>query len=318
MSLVSLFIISASPLMTSAVNSEISVSDAAGVITIVTDTISIRVAPDQAHVTWWFGNDSNPGEMYKLQLTKIQEFMGDDAVLDDKTEFGGVAYNLITSAWEYEIVEADTELTITLSLTGLANGADIYLIMHVYNTDEPIDGTDQVVDGLTELKFDIVVDNWAFTPMAQGYAIQTYLTEVQHRHRVVVRNGTALENGTNTRTMQFVSDEYGADPVAYFEWLDFANVYNSTGHLNETIDVGLAYFDDLISPPTEAPGFTEGLGHLLLTYPKYNEDMKMVHDPIVGVDEDAYTSGFSLYLLPVFGGLVAIAAAAVIIKRRKN
>ncbi|MBN1330165.1 MAG: hypothetical protein JXA54_11885 [Candidatus Heimdallarchaeota archaeon] len=74
----------------------------------------------------------------------------------------------------------------------------------------------------------------------------------------------------------------------------------------------------LISPPTEAPGFAEGLAHLFLTYPNYGDDNKMVHDPIIGVNADIFTSGLSLYLIPIFGGLAAIAATAFIIRRRKN
>jgi hypothetical protein len=316
LTLISLFLVSATSQFASAVNPDITVSDESGVLKVVTDDITIKISPDQGNIMWWYGNETSPNEMYKLQITKIQEFMGDDGILDDKTEFGGVAYNLNTSAWEYEVIEGDTELNITLSLTGLANGADIYVIMHVYNTDQPINDTDEVVDALTELKFDIIVNNWDFSPMAQGYAIQTYLTEVQHHHRVTVRNGTALENGTNTRTMQFESDEYDA-PVAYFEWLETAQIYNSTGHNVDTIDVGAAFFDDLISPPTEAPGYTEGLGHLLLTYPNYGDGFKMVHDPIIGINADSFTDGTSLFLIPLLGGLSAIAITAVIIKRRK-
>ena len=189
--------------------------------------------------------------------------------------------------------------------------------MHIYNTNILINGTDQEVDGLTELKFDIIVNNWDFSPMAKGFAIQTYLTEVQHRHRVQVRNGTLAENGNVTRKMLFESNSWNA-PIAYFEWIEFASIYNSTTEeLVDTIDVGTAYFDDLASPPTEAPGFAEGLAHLFLTYPNYGNLLKMVHDPSIGINSDAVTVGFSLYILPVIGGLFATAAVLLIIKRRK-
>lgn len=315
--LIGLFLMPLSAQFTAAANDEIGVSENSGAITVTTEYISIKILPSQAHLMWWFGNKSNSDEMYKLQLNKITEFMGDDDVLDSKTELGGISYNLISSEWDYTIVEEEDSITITLSLLGLANGADIYLIMHVYNDDEPIPGTDATVDGLTELKFDIVVDNWAFSPMAQGYAIQTYLTEVQHRHRVTVRNGTTAENGNLTRTMAFESDEY-TGPVAYFEWTEFANIYNESDDLVDTVDVGTAYFDDLINPPTEAPGFAEGLAHLWLTYPKYTDGYKLIHDPTIGVNEEAFTEGLSLYLFPILGGLLLISATVLIIRKKRK
>ncbi|HUU78520.1 MAG TPA: hypothetical protein VMX55_09240 [candidate division Zixibacteria bacterium] len=314
--LIGLFLIPLSSQLVIGANEKIGVSESNGAITLVTDEITVKITPEQANIFWWYGNKSNTNEMYKLQLTAIQEFTGDDDVLDSRTELYGIKYNLIRPDWDYDIVEGETEVTITLSLLGLANGANIYLIMHIYNADTEIAGTDEVVDGLSELKFDIIVEDWTFGPLAKGYAIQTYLTEVQHRHRVEVRNGTALENGTLTRTMQFDSEEY-TGPVAYYEWTTFANIYNSTEDLVDTIDVGTAYFDDLAAAPTEAPGFAEGLAHLWLTYPEYLDDHKMVHDPIIGVNE-VETVGFSLYLLPIFGGLAVITAVMVVARKRKN
>ncbi|MFW9924027.1 MAG: hypothetical protein ACFFDW_12145 [Candidatus Thorarchaeota archaeon] len=317
LTLISLFLIPAGTQFASAANEQIGVGEVGGAITISTEEMTIKVTPGQAQIMWWYGNKSNNDEMYKLQLVKIQEFQGDDGTLDDRNELGGIAYNLITEDWEYLIDEGDTELTITLSLEGLANGANIYLIMHVYNVDEPINGTNQVVDGLTEMKFDIIIENWDFTPTAAGVGIQTYMTEVQHRHRVEVRNGTVAENGNTTRTMQFTSDEY-ADPVAYVEWATFADVYNSTDDLIDTIEVGTAYFDDLASPPTEAPGFAEGLGHLWLTYPNYGDNYKLVHDPLIGINEDAFTATAPIYWISILGGLFAVGTTFTLIKKRRN
>jgi hypothetical protein len=245
---------------------------------------------------------------------KIQEFMGDDAVLDDKIELAGVAYSLIGLTWNKDVVVTDDNVTITLS-ADVPNGASLSFVMYVFNDDTPIEGTDAVVDGLAELKFDIIVENWDFSPMAQGYAIQTYLTEVRHQHTVRLRNGTVAENGNATRTMQFESDEYNT-PVAFFEWSEFASIYNSTEHFEEEIPVGTAYFDDLISPPTEAPGYENGLAHVLLYYENYGDEKKMVHDPSIGVNADAFTA--PLFTWPLITGLFVIASAAILISRRKR
>ncbi|MHA1156812.1 MAG: hypothetical protein ACTSQK_11960 [Candidatus Heimdallarchaeota archaeon] len=297
-----------------AADTSIGHQNANGIVTITTGKMTIKLIPDSAHLMWYYGNHSDADEMFKLQLLRIREYMGDDDTLDAMTELGGLSYNLVTEDWDYEIVEGDGELTITLSLLGLANGANIYLIMHVYEEDEPIEGSDQVTDGLTELKFDIIVEDWTFSPMAKGYAIHSYLTEVQKRNRVQVRNGTGAENGNTTRTMQFDSDDSDI-PAAYYEWATTADIYNSTEHLVDTIDVGTAYFDDLIVTPTDVPGFADGLGHLWLTYPKYGDDLKMVHDPTIGINVEAYTA--PLYLLPIFAGLFTVSVIALVVKKRK-
>ena len=139
--LMSMFLIPASTLFVSAPNEQIGVKNEMGTITISTEKITIKIVTNQAHIMWWFGNKTENDEMYKLQLLKIREFTGDNAILDNQTEFGGINYNLITGDWDYNIIEGDTELTITLSLLGLANGANMYVVMHVYNVDTPINGT---------------------------------------------------------------------------------------------------------------------------------------------------------------------------------
>ncbi|MBK5112875.1 MAG: hypothetical protein KGD59_14125 [Candidatus Heimdallarchaeota archaeon] len=317
-SLIGLFLLTLGSQLVAGETEEISVSENLGAITVSTEYLTVKIIPTQAHLMWWYGNKTDADEIYKLQLVKIREFVGADEVLDDQTELGGLSYNLITGAWVSDIVEGDDEVTITLSLEGLANGADVYLIMHIYTLDVPVEGTDQVTDALTEVKFDIIVDNWDFSPAAQGIAIQTYLTEIQHRHRVRVRNGTVAENGNTTRTMQFESEDLGDKVVAYAEWTNFANVYNDTDDLVETIVVGTTYFEDPGTPPTDVPGFAEGLGHLWITYPNYGDDYKMVHDPTIGINEDAFTNNLGLYLGTILGGLTLVSIIAIVIVRRRK
>lgn len=313
LTLIGLFLATAGVQLASAPNEEITVSENLGAITVQTDFITIKIVPDQAHIMWWHGNKSDADEMYKVQLVKIQEFSGDDSVLDEKTELAGIAYNLITLTWANTIVVEEDQVTITLS-ADIPNGADIQLIMHVYNDDTPVPGTEEIVEGLTELKFDIIVNNWSFGSMAKGYAIQTYCTEVQHRHRVRVENGTAFQNGTINR-IQYESEAYSV-PVAYLDWALSADIFNATDDYVMSIPVGQAFFDDLINPPTEAPGFTEGLAHLFLTYENYEDDRKMVHDPTIGINVEAFTA--PLFVWPIVAGLFAVAGVTLIVIRRKK
>ncbi|NHJ83858.1 MAG: hypothetical protein FK734_00265 [Asgard group archaeon] len=314
LSLISLFLMSAGSLFVSSETQGITVNENAGIVTVTNDHMTVKIVPDQAHVMWWYGNHSDNDEMYKLQLVKIQEFQGDDEVLDNQTELIGIPVNLIMETWTYQITELTDEVMINLTM--VKGDLEMDLIMHIYNVDTPIDGTDQVAEAFTEVKFDIVIKNWDFDPLAKGVAIQTYLTEVQHRHRVQVRNGTLAENGENCTTMQFESEELN-EVVAYAEWSNFATVYNSTDDVVDTVEVGQAYFDALADPPETIPGFAEGLGHLWITYPNYGDGYKLVHDPSIGINEEAFTSELPLYLFPLIGGLVAVAAMTIIIKRRK-
>jgi hypothetical protein len=315
-SLIGLFLLTIGSQLAAGETDEISVSENLGAITINTEYLTVKIVPEQAHLMWWYGNKTDGDEMYKLQLMKIREYMGDDEILDNQTELGGLAYNLITGSWTSAIVEGVDEVTITLSLLGLANGANLYLVMHIYAVDTPIDGSDQVTDALVEVKFDIIIDNWDFSPLAQGVAIQSYLTEVQHRHTVRVRNGTVAENGNTTRTMQFTNEDDEA--VAYYEWTTFADVYNSTDDLVDTVDVGTAYFEDLATPPLDTPGNAEGLGHLWLTYPNYGDGFKLMHDPTIGINEEYFSDSLGLNLVAIFGGLSLATVITIVIARRKK
>lgn len=316
--LIAMILIPVSTQIAAGENDQIEVKVTSGdVVTVTTEKMTIKIIPNQAHLMWWYGNRASTDETFKLQLVKIREFVGNDAILDNQSEFGDISFNLIRNDWQYTIDEAETELTITLSLTDFLNGADMQIIMHVYNFDTPIPDTTEEVDALSELKFDIIINDWVFSEGAQGLAIQSYLTEVEQKHQVKIRNGTLAENGVLKRTMFFESFQYDFDVVAYYEWLNTANIYNNDEVLIDTIDVGTAFFDDLATPPTDVPGFAEGLAHLYLTYPNYGDDNKMVHDPTIGVVEETHSDVAPIFLLPLIGGLFVTAAVVLVVKRRK-
>ncbi len=300
-------------------NDQIDVKVSAGdVVTVTTDKMTIKIIPNQAHLMWYYGARESTDEVFKLQLVKLREFTGEDSILDNREEFGGLSFNLIRNDWQYNIDLTSTELTITLSLIDFLNGADMFIIMHIYNYDTPIPDTDDVVDALSELKFDIIINDWVFSEGAMGYAIQSYLTEIEHDHEVKIRNGTLAENGLLKRTMFFESFQYSYDVVAYYEWLNYAKVYNDADVLIDTIDVDTAYFEDnTCVPPEDIPGFAEGLAHLYLTYPNYGDNNKMVHDPTVGVVDLAPTNLTPIYILSIFGGIITT-ATVILIVRRKN
>lgn len=311
--LIGMFLIPAGAnIVSAAAEGPIEVYEDTDAFTVKTEFVYVKIVPDQGQVMWWSGRN-NTEEMYKLQLVKIQEFGGNDSLLDSKSEFIGMSYNLVSEDWDYVIDKQDDQLTITLSLLGLANGADVHIIMHVSTIDMPINGTDRIVKALDEVKFDIIVDNWTFGVQAQGYAIQTYLQEMRNPHRVRVRNGTVNEYGPHLRVMEFIKDE-ADDVLGYYEWTTFANIYNDTD-LVDTVDVGTVFFEDLVDVPIEGNG--EGLAHVYLTYPKYGDGLKMVHDPIFGVND--YDSLLWLYItLPVGVVILGVVVITLIYRRKQN
>lgn len=313
LSLIALFVLPAATQLATAQSDEIGVKDGVDAITISTNFITMKIKAGQPHFIWWNGNQSTADEMYNVQFTTLQEYFGDDEFLDSRSELmGGLSYNLVTSEWSYEILEEDHHVQVTLSLE-LANNAELQFIVHIYTEDQPINGTDQVVEALSEVKFDIILDNWTFTPEAQGIAIKSQIVESQKRHRVQIRSGTNAENGNRTRSMLFESKEHKNAVVAYLEWAEFADVYDGISKI-DTIEVGQSSIEE--GYDGEGPGMDDpSLIHLWFTYPNYGDSYTLVHDPSIGVNPDAFN--LPLYVAPIIGGLVATVIVVGIVRKRK-
>jgi len=310
-SLIALFFLPAFTNYASAKSDKISIKEGQDAITISTDFITLKLVDGKPHFIWWYGNQSTSDEMYNVQFTKIQEYFGADDILDNYGELSGISYNLLTSDWISEIVEDETSVTVTLTLSGLANDAELQFIINVYEVNQPLKGTDQIIDALAEVKFDIVVNDWVFSEGAAGLAIKSQVLESQQRHRVRIRNGTVAENGNTTRTMQFESEEQGNKKVAFYEWATFADVYDGVSKIS-TIDVGEAYIDE--SAQGVGPGIS-GMIHFWLTYPNYGDSYTLKHDPSIGIYPYAFS--FPLYLFSIIGGIIATAAVMAIVRKRK-
>ncbi len=304
---------------TSAQGDQINVDDKPGMITITTEYITFKFTEGRPNFTWWNGNTSSSDEMYNVHYMTISEYFGDDEILDGLNELiGGLSYNLLTSVWSTDVVEEDENVTITMTMSGLANDVELQFIVHIYTSDQVIVGTDSVVEGLTEIKFDIVVKNWQFSEGAQGLGIKAQIHESQRRNRVRIRSGSVEENGNRSRLMQFESDEYNNAIVAYYEWATFADIYNGSEKI-DTIDVGTTYFNDDIPGPGEGPlGGDHKIHNQWLTYPNYGDSLTMIHDPSIGVDPTAISNNLSLTILPIIGGILAPILVVSLVKRKRH
>lgn len=312
--LIGLFIIPISTQFVAGKNDKIQVKEGAEAIEINTEYITMKIISTKPHFIWWNGNRSTADEMYNVQYTTLQEFFGEDEILDNSSELNGITYNLLTSDWDYSIIEEEDALTVTLTLSGLANDVEIQFIIHIYNEDQFIEETGQTIKALKEVKFDIIVKNWVFNDGAQGLALKTQILESQKRHQVRIRNGTNEELGNRTRRMTFESEDHGNAIVAYYDWATIADVYDGSEKIS-TIEVGTSYLVEGdkpgVGPGVEDPGMVQQW----LTYPKYGDSLTLVHDPSIGVIPENFS--IPLYTLPIIGGLIAT-ALILGVKRKRN
>jgi len=313
LSLIALFVLPAATQFAVGKSDKIGVKDGVDAITISTDFITMKINDGKPHFVWWNGNQSTADEMYNVQFTTLQEYFGDDEFLDTRGELvGGIGYNLVTSEWDNEILEEDHHIQVTLTL-GLANDAELKFIVHIYTEDQPLNGTEETIEALREVKFDIILDNWEFTPGAQGIAIKSQILETQKKHRVRIRNGTDDEHGNKTRNILFESKEHRNTVVAFYKWTNFADVYDGASKI-DTIPVGQSSLEE--GYVGEGPGVDDpGMIHLWFTYQNYGDSYILVHDPSIGVNPDAFN--LPLTILPIIGGLVTTIIVVGIVRKRK-
>ncbi|MFW9921871.1 MAG: hypothetical protein ACFFDW_01110 [Candidatus Thorarchaeota archaeon] len=312
-SLISIFLIPLSTQFVSGANDQIQVKEGTDAVTVSTEYITMKIMQGMPHFVWWNGNQSTADEMYNVQYTTLQEFIGNNEILDNRGELDGISYNLITSGWLIDVDEQDLEVTITLTLSGLANGAELQFIVHIYAEDQPIPGTDNTVKALQEVKFDIILKDWVFSPNAKGITLKAQIHESQQKHRVRMRTNYDEEVGNKTQTMTFESEEYGNAVVAYYDWTTFADIFYEDEKVS-TIDVAAVYLD--AEQQGVGSGFQDsGVINQWLVYPNYGDSFTMVHDPSIGVEPDSFN--VPLYILPLIAGIITT-ALIVVAKQKRN
>ncbi|MBN1330096.1 MAG: hypothetical protein JXA54_11540 [Candidatus Heimdallarchaeota archaeon] len=283
-------------------------------ITITTDYLTLKINGLNPHFIWWNNNIDPAGEIYNLKFISIKEFFGDDDILDNPLELGGIAYDLSSGGWSHELTILPNSLTIELTLSGLANGAEIQFIITVFNEDKVINGTDHILEALTAVKIDIIINNWDFSVNAAGLALFTYVFESQENPAVQIRAGTPVENGNASEILQFQSESYNNNKIAFFEWTTFANVYDGLA-LVDNVTVRKASLVEGL--PISLP-VSPSMIPIYITYPNYGNSLKMVHDPSVGIYLDNYS--ISVNALSIINGLMLIMTLVFIrsIKRTSN
>lgn len=317
-----------------------SIENREGSVFIETPYITVKLNEGKPDFFIWETNstDNRRMAMFHISFTSIAELFGDDLIVDNRDEFlGGKIYNLASSTITWDLVTENftNEIRGTQTSSVLDNGATIAFVYHVYLEDviitQDLDGTPvtYTVQGLKEIKFDIIINNWNFTPGAAGLVFNLKVHEMQYRHRVRVGErvnqpeyGTIINEDhelTPNRTqlheengIAFTDDRDRLE--AYFAWAPVADVFYENGTYVETVPV--------VASATTF-GYDQQFGHgyafgkefinLNLVYPNYGDGLKLVHDPIIGVPE---TSGVSFGTIALIA-IPTIAVTALIIRRKK-
>ncbi|UJG41154.1 MAG: hypothetical protein K9W45_01515 [Candidatus Heimdallarchaeum aukensis] len=310
-----------------------------GSFIIDTPLLKVKLMDNKPDIMFWIANDTdsnkrNPVPAYHVGFNYVTELFGDDLVVDNRTELGGKSYNLAAIDWTLTTENYTNEIVSTLTSEILSNGATISFIFHVFTEDTTVtrvlnDSTTVTYDvkALSEVKFDIVVSNWTFTEGAVGLTFITTIHELAYRHRVRAGNATHTQGETENRnsTETYPSDKRNNDPErwgveftdekgnlqSYFAWTPEADVFDADDNYLKTVNV---------TATTAEKGFKEtdhfnkrfGIDYLFLylTYPNYGDNLKLVHDPTIGVVEStggiSWSTTASIVLPLVIVGLIVI------------
>ncbi|UJG43958.1 MAG: hypothetical protein K9W46_01945 [Candidatus Heimdallarchaeum endolithica] len=310
-----------------------------GSFIIDTPLLKVKLLNNKPDIMFWIANDTDsnkrkPVPAYHIGFKYVVELFGDDLVVDNRTELGGKSYNLATIDWTLTTENKTDEVISTLSSEILSNGATISFIFHVFTKDTTVtrvlnDNTTVTyeVKALSEIKFDIVVSNWTFTEGAVGLTFVTTVHELAYRHRVRAGNATHTQGETEERNstkttprekrdndpekwgVEFTDDK--GNLQSYFAWTPEADVFDADDNYLKTVNV---------TATTAERGFKEkkvsnkkfGIDYLFLfiTYPNYGDNLKLVHDPTIGVVETSsglpWATTASIVLPLVIVGLIVI------------
>ncbi len=297
-------------------------------IWIRTPQITVKIAENKPNIMFWDSSINDSTGVYNVWIHSIAELFGDDMVLDNRTELNGQFYNLIHIDWTSEIEETETELTVTLTSEELSNGAVVKFIFHAYFTDETVEETQIATDdsttvvthevkALSEVKFDIVVENWTFSEGAQALTLGVRVNELRNRHRVRINETTAPADGA---TLNRTRVGFGTEDVetAYINWVPTYNVYDSEGILESTNDVIVAassYGLREDQGPSAGQRFGIDYANIFFLYENYGDGKTMIHDPTIGVGDSLVAEddapSFELGI-----ALTAMVTFAVIVRRR--
>ena len=313
-----------------------------GAVFLITPKLKVRLSAGRPDILFWISNSTYKQRtvpVYHIGFHYVAELYGDDLVVDSRDEIDGKIYNLISDqiTWNLEVENFTDELRATITSSQLANGAVISFVYHLYLEDQTVtkelnnSRVAYFAEALTQVKFDIIVSNWTFSPNATGLVFLVNVHELAFRHRI--RRGSGIndpEEHYRVNNTQIDPTNRTADPKrhgieflntrgeieAFFSWTPVADVYdlndNYIKSVNCTPTVASYGFD---VKTFKGRKFGVEYTNLLLAYPNYGDNLKLVHDPTIGVNPESVLVSSSIIgaiALPI------VAFAVIAIFRRKK
>ncbi|MCG3215451.1 MAG: hypothetical protein KAS63_01965 [Candidatus Heimdallarchaeota archaeon] len=340
--LLTLMFIASIGISVSAIPPDTRMENREGSVYFETPDILVKLHAGKPDIFFWARNRTDNEKkiaVFHVSFHFIAELFGDDLVIDDRTELNGKMYNLASSIieWDLTVENFTNEIRATQTSSALDNGATITFVYHIYYEDTVV--TQQLDENttitynakaLTEVKFDIIVDNWNFSEGATGLVFHVKIHEMKYLHRV--QNGDRInvpEEDERRNTTEEMEENRSQDPsrhgiefyndkdvrTGYFAWTPEADVFDENGTYIDTINAtasATSYgFDQRFG---NSRNFGREFINLFLVYPNYGNGNTLVHDPVIGIDDTQKTSAswISLAAIPV------ITFALIAIQRRRK
>ncbi len=338
--LITMFVFSSVSSVVAVSEEKAKIDNREGSVFIETPYVTVKLHEGKPDFFIWKTNATDNKKLAKFHIsfTHLAELFGDDLIVDDRGELsGGKIYNLASNALTWDLVTENftNEIRGTQTSSVLDNGATITFVYHVYLKDvvvtQDLNGTivSFTTKGLEEIKFDIIINNWDFTPGAAGLVFNLKVHEIKYRHRIKVGEkvnqpeyGIHLNESEEFNPIRNQThEEHGIaftdnnDRIqAYFAWTPEADVFDENGTYVNTVPVTTSA-TSFGQDPTFGNGKSYGKEYinLNLVYPNYGDGLKLVHDPIIGMPE---TSGVSFGAIALIA-IPTIAVTALIIRRKK-
>ncbi|MFW9817047.1 MAG: hypothetical protein ACFFEW_14050 [Candidatus Thorarchaeota archaeon] len=269
----------------------------AGMVSLETDDISIKITGnDQApHFHWWDPN--NPTVDYHVMFVRMFEANDTNAngVFDNGTDVMiGAPFVLPTAGWDFsdfETVEEDgnvTEVhfnfTTEVTFDPRPAGVDFGGIPHLPSFDVNVSiNVHMYLENPGEFKFDLIVEGWTWTYEDSILVLMFTVTESAHGQ---------IQGDTDPSGFHQVETKFQFEN-GYFEYEETALAANNTLQVRASFG--------------EAPSSYSG-NAVYLAFENFGEDT-LEYDPILGVD--AVEAG--LVLDPMTLGIVTGAAIIIIL-----
>jgi len=251
------------------INVEVSFGD----ITISSAKMAFVINNFKPLFSWWHDNTTSPLEIYSVHFTRLYEYFGADSVLTNASELGGLSYNLASGNWAYTISESTYGVKVSLTLSGLANGASLEFIIHVSELKQPLLYTGKDIAPFRDAWLEVIIKNWQLTTGAKGIALKSEVFEARNDHLVELMSDSS-QLGSNLDSLLFLSYPGTSIEKAYYKWVVKADYYNTSLEYLTTKNVGKAFFNE-----TYDPSYSEAV-HLWFSYPRV-QTVSTIHQDIV-------------------------------------